>query len=433
MASINKKSVNTRKTHEGAQAHSINSYQELRRSVLACLLWETQFYEEGVSIADRITDLCNKVNPDKIKELAIEARVKQKLRHVPLLLLIGLAKQGKLDSNTIDAVIQRPDELTELLSIYWKDGKKPIPAQMKKGLAKAFKKFDEYQFAKYNRKKEIKLLDVMRLVHPKPETQKQNELWGRLRDGKLKVPDTWEVSLSAGSDKKETFERLMQEKKLGGLAFLRNLRNMLESGVQKNIITDYMSTANFSKVLPFRFIAAQKMNPSLNDILEFGMLKSIKDVDRLPGKTILLVDVSGSMIGTAVSERSQLDRLDAAAGLAILTREICEDIRIFAFSQSITEIPIYRGFALMDKLRSLNHGSTYLGEAINHIRQFEKDRIIVITDEQSHDIVRYPDCKGYMINVASYKNGIGYGKWVHIDGFSEAVIEYIREYEKSFN
>jgi len=33
------------------------------------------------------------------------------------------------------------------------------------------------------------------------------------------------------------------------------------------------------------------------------------------------------------------------------------------------------------------------------------------------------------INVASYKNGVGYGKWTHIDGWSESVIEYIRALE----
>ncbi len=59
------------------------------------------------------------------------------------------------------------------------------------------------------------------------------------------------------------------------------------------------------------------------------------------------------------------------------------------------------------------------------------DRIIVITDEQSHDRVAAPRGKGYVINVASARNGVGYGPWVHIDGFSEAVINYIRELENS--
>jgi hypothetical protein len=431
MASINRKIKNNRKTHEGAQAHSINPYQELRRSVLSCLLWESEFYESGISIANRINNLCNKVHPDKIKQLAIEARTKHYLRHVPLLLLINLAKLGKLNSETVNTVIQRSDELTELLSIYWKDGKIPISAQMKKGLAKAFAKFDEYQLAKYNRKKEIKLLDVMRLVHPKPKDKNQAELWGRLKTGTLKTPDTWEVALSGGANKKDAFERLMKEKKLGGLAFLRNLRNMIESGVQKKIITDYMNWSNFKRILPFRFIAAQMNNPSLSIELEKGMLKSLQNMEKLKGNTVLLVDVSGSMVGVPVSKRSQLDRLSAASGLAILVREVYEDIRIFAFSNYIKEIPNYHGFAIMDYLKNLDHSGTYLGRAIDEIMKINPDRLIIITDEQSHDTVNYPQHlkHGYILNVASYQNGIGYGNWIHIDGFSENIIKFIQEYE----
>jgi len=430
MASINRKSKNMRKTHEGAQAHAINPHQELRRSVLACLLWEDQFYVDGVSIAERIKDLCKQVPADKIKALAIEARTKQYLRHVPLLLCVALAEQGKLDSDIVNQVIQRPDEMTEMLSIYWMNGKKSIPAQMKKGIAKAFTKFDEYQLAKYNRKKAITLLDVMRLVHPKPGTEEQAGMWARLRDGKLKTPDTWEVALSGGADKKSTFVRLMAEKKLGGLAFLRNLRNMIESVLDKKIICAYMKTANFSRILPFRFIAAQKTNPSLSCELEEGMFRSLSKENKLKGKTILLVDVSGSMVGEAVSKKSQIDRLEAAAGLAILLREICEDVRIFAFSEYITEIPNYRGFAIMNKLKSLDHDGTCLGKAIEELNNYDKDRLIIITDEQSHDEVPQPDYKGYLINVASYQNGVGYGRWIHIDGWSEAIVKFIQEYEQ---
>jgi hypothetical protein len=57
----------------------------------------------------------------------------------------------------------------------------------------------------------------------------------------------------------------------------------------------------------------------------------------------------------------------------------------------------------------------------------------VITDEQSHDAVPDPVAPlAYMINVASYRNGVGYGRWVHIDGFSEQVLRFIAEYEAGF-
>jgi len=58
--------------------------------------------------------------------------------------------------------------------------------------------------------------------------------------------------------------------------------------------------------------------------------------------------------------------------------------------------------------------------------------MIVITDEQSHDSVPDPPCRGCMINIASCQNGVGYGAWLHIDGWSKAVIDYIIEVSGSF-
>jgi hypothetical protein len=142
-------------THEGAKAKHINPELQLYRSVMANLLWEDQFYEEGVKIAERIKALIPLVDHRKVAGLAIYAREEMKLRHVPLLLARELARisSGKyLVSSLLERIIQRPDELTEFLAIYWQDGKQPLSGQVKKGLAKAFTKFSAYQLAKYNRR-----------------------------------------------------------------------------------------------------------------------------------------------------------------------------------------------------------------------------------------------------------------------------------------
>jgi len=121
---------------------------------------------------------------------------------------------------------------------------------------------------------------------------------------------------------------------------------------------------------------------------------------------------------------------NTAYGLAILLREICEKAIVFTFSDNLVEVPPRRGFALRDALDvSQKHGGTYLGRALEKIRE-KYDRIIVITDEQAHDRVPGPRADGYVINVASNKNGIGYGAWTHIDGWSEAIVEYIRSLEQ---
>jgi hypothetical protein len=136
-----------------------------------------------------------------------------------------------------------------------------------------------------------------------------------------------------------------------------------------------------------------------------------------------------------ISHRSEMRRTDAAYGLAILLREIAEKVTIYTFSDQAKLVASRRGMALRDALdQSQPHGGTYLGKAI---AQVEKDcrhgyeRLVVITDEQSHDQVPAPDGRGYVINVASNRNGVGYGEWMHIDGWSEAVVEYVAEVESA--
>jgi len=419
-------------THEGGPAVRITPSQELRRSVLTCLLWESTHYEDGVDVADRILALCEKVEPSEIAALAVEARSKFHLRHVPLLLLKALIKRGtgKLVSQAIVDTIQRADELAELVAIYWADGRKPLSNPMKKGLAQAFKKFNAYQLAKYNKPDAVKLRDVLFLCHAKPDTPEQAATWRSLVEGTLASPDTWEVALSAGADKKATFERLIREQRIGYLALLRNLRNMIEAGVETSLVKNaILGRLGADRVLPFRFVAAAKAAPSLEPTLDIAMLASIHEMPTLDGKTIVLVDVSGSM-HTPLSGRSDLTRIDAAASLAAILN--CDDLRVFTFSDAVVEVPPRRGLSGVEAIEtSQRHGGTRLGEAIRYVERFAHDRLIVVTDEQSHDrVVRPKAARAYMVNVAPYKNGVGYRDgWVHVDGFSENVIRYIVESE----
>jgi len=436
MARLNTLNLNLGpRTHEGAAARQISAELQLRRSVLACLLWENQFYEDGVEIAGRIAELVPKVAAEKVAALAIEARAQMKLRHAPLLLVREMARNKTHRapvSETLARVIQRADELAEFVAIYWKDGRMPLSGQVKKGLAAAFPKFDEYQLAKYDRGGPIKLRDVLFLCHAKPRDEAQAAIWKRLIWGRLTTPDTWEVALSSGADKREAWERLLREQKLGALALLRNLRNMRDAGVGESLVLSALGSMSTARVLPFRFLAAARYAPQWEEALEQAMLKSVAASEKLPGKTIVLVDVSGSM--TAVlSRRSEMQRTDAAYGLAVLLREIGEKVRVFSFSDNLVEVPVRRGFALRDAIdASQRHSGTYLGKAVEELNRKEKyDRVIVVTDEQAHDTVPTPNGKGYVINVASYKNGVGYGKWTHIDGWSESVIEYIRALEQT--
>lgn len=425
-------------TAEGAPAKRISALQQLRRSVMSSLLWEKGFYVDGNEIAERVKELVAQVSPEDVVELAAEAREDYKLRHMPLLLLRELARHPKLKdrpqllSRAIARVCQRADEPAELLALYWAEGRTPISKQVRRGLGWAMRRFNEYELAKYNREGAIRLRDVLFMTRPEPKDEEQAELWKKLAADVLKTPDTWETELSAGKDKKVTFTRLIKEGKLGYLALLRNLRNMAQSGVDDELVKNaILARRGADKVLPFRFIAAAKAAPQYENALDIALQRQLEAADQLPGKTIVLVDVSGSM-NAALSGKSDMNRLDAACGVAIVAREMSANCRVFAFSTEVAEIPARRGMALRDAIStSMPHSSTYLGQAIATISKFPHDRLIVITDEQSADAVPNPvAAKSYMINIASDRNGVGYGKWIHLDGFSEAVIRFIQEYER---
>jgi len=421
------------RTHEGAVAQKVDAKRELRRTVMTCLLWEDTFYEKGNDIAKRIAELVAQNKPEVVAAVAREAREKMQLRHAPLFLTRELARRkgaGPLVAETIEGVIQRADELGEFLALYWKEKKQPLSAGVKRGLARAFTKFDAYQLAKYDREAVVKLRDVLFLCHAKPKDAAQADVWKKLVENTLEPPDTWEVALSAGKDKRENFERLLREGKLGGMAVLRNLRLMLASGVDPKLVRERLDKG-VARALPFRFVTAARHAPKLEDALENAMLKGIAGLEKLAGSTGLVVDVSGSMDGT-LSKKGETTRMDAAAGLAILLREKAEEFSVAAFSDACVELPPRRGFALRDAIvGSQAHGGTYLKRALEQLhdkREWrELERLIVVTDEQSHDGNRAAwTPRAYVVNVAPYKHGISYGNgWTHIDGWSERIVDYI--------
>lgn len=433
MSSINRAVRTTVFNSVGTQVPQINAERQLKRITLAAMLWENQFYLDGKSHAELVKELVAKIAPEKVALLALEARTKFKLRHVPLLLVRELARNGKLQATALTSVIQRPDEMSEFLSIYWQEGKTAVSNQVKKGLAACFNKFSEYQLAKWNKNSAaIKLRDVMFLSHPKPQSLEQTALFQRIASDTLVIPDTWETQLSSGADKCETFTRLMSEKKLGALAFLRNLRNMRDSGVNTSLIRSYASSVDVTKILPFRYVAAARIVPEFEDMLESMMFRSLESHDKIPGKTVLVIDVSGSMFGSPISQKSDLDRFDAAAALAMLCREVCEEVEIYSFSGDAVRVAPRRGFALREAISgSQQHGGTQLGRAMTTINMSTNyTRCIVFTDEQSYDRPDAPLGKGYVVNVASYEHGVNHSAWTEVNGFSESVIEYIQALER---
>ncbi|MEM7536252.1 MAG: TROVE domain-containing protein [Chloroflexota bacterium] len=425
----------------------------LRRSVMANLLWEDMFYEDGKAVADTIKTLIPQVEPEEVFNIAIEAKTQQKLRHVPLLIAREMARiqtHKHLVGQLLPRIILRADELAEFVALYWLDGKQPLSKQVKVGLRNAFDKFDAYQLAKYNRKNQIKLRDVMFLVHPKP-LQGKEELFKQLAENTLPTPDTWEVALSAGQDKKASWERLISERKLGALAFVRNLRNMEQVGVSHQTILQGFETLNPRWLLPLNYLAAAKAAPRYECELESLMLRGLAKAPKLSGYTVFVVDVSGSM-GARVSSRSEFTRMDAAAAMTVLAAEMCERIAVYATAGSDakrihqTELVCpSHGFALsrdiLNKASSLGGGGIFTRQCLEYIKKQEQetpDRIIIFSDSQDcdHPNKRIPAPFGrtnYIVDVSAHTRGINYkGLWTaEVSGWSEHFLSFISALERA--
>ncbi len=422
-------------THEGGKAQRVNPIKELKRTVGTCMLFENTFYEKGSDIADRIIELCKKVPANELYNIAVDARTNLKLRHVPLFLAIQfIANNPKNPAGRklIADVIQRPDEMGEMVSIYWKDGKKPLPAQMKKGLASCFSKFNAFKLAKWDSANDaVRIRDVMFLTHPKPVDPASEETFKQIANQSLPIPVTWETELSAGKDKKATWETLMSEKKLGVMAFLMNLRNMDKAGVAHSLISSSFEAVDKKWALPFRYITASRHAPWFAKDLDHGLMESIKALEALEGTTFIVVDTSGSMTSN-ISGKSEVSRIDAASSLAAVVKGIVKNSRVFWFCDRWGELPNnLEGLALVDKLAHCPSGGTMIKATVEGI--FKKigvpDRMIVVTDEQSWDgMAALPaKTKGYIINVAPYQYGVeNHGGWIGINGFSERIIDWIR-------
>lgn len=422
----------------------------LRRAVLACLLGEDLAYEHGSTVKENIALLIPHVNAERVFNLAVEARSKQKLRHVPLFMAVEMLKHSThkhLVGELLPNIIQRADELAEFLAIYWADGKKPIAKQAKIGLARSFAKFNEYQFAKYDRAETVKLRDVMFMVHPKPENAEQVVLFEKIANKTLATPDTWEVAYSAAKteeEKRDVWIRLISEKKLGALAFVRNIRNMDQVEVPEKIIRDGLRTLNPVRLLPLNILTAGRMVPEFTRELEDLFFRSFEKSEKLPGKTIFVVDVSGSM-QAPISNKSTNTRLDVAYSLAVLATEMCEHVRVYATAGSdygrrhATElVPAYRGFGLVSALKAstgkLGGGGIFTRQCLEYIKEQEgdADRIIIFSDSQDCDLdkSKKPTPFGktnYIVDVSAHSRGINYaGTWTaEISGWSENFFDYI--------
>lgn len=348
--------------HEGAKAVAMTPEYELYSAVVTTGL-NASYYEVGNDRLKRIVKLIQKCDPEFVAKLAIYARNNMYLRSVPLVLAVELAKQisgDSLVSKTVNGVVKRADEITELLAYYQfanaRTGIKKLnrlSKQIQKGLAASFNEFDAYQFAKYNRSTEVKLKDALFLVHPKAKDEAQQVIFDAIAKDRLETPYTWETELSKLGQTKfgsaaekmravaSKWEELIESKRLGYMALMRNLRNILEAGVSANhvkMVCDYLSNETAvknAKQMPFRFLAAYREIRVLNspfvsavlDALEVATMHSAANVQGFDYETSVVIacDVSGSM-QKPISAKSKILLYDIGLVLGMMMQSKCKNV-----------------------------------------------------------------------------------------------------------
>jgi len=268
---------------------------------------------------------------------------------------------------------------------------------LKKGFAKAFDKFDGYNLSKYKgENKEVKLVDIVNLVHPVPTSRNKEALESLIR-GELKNTQTWEAKLSeAGqkADSKEDLEKLKSDAwgelistgKIGYFALLRNLRNIItQSPTSIKEACEMLVNEKLikkSRILPFRFATAyEEINKigsskdvrdvliALNQALDI----SVANVPKFEGETLVVMDVSASMRGIASDTASLFG--------AILSKVNNCDVMTFAREAN------YMAYNPMDSVLTIRDGFRFAGGGTNFKSIFttankKYDRIIILSDMQ---------------------------------------------------
>lgn len=363
--------------YEGAKAFVMTPELELYSAVVNSGLSDS-FYEKGNDRLQRIVDLMEKTDAEFVAKLAVYARNKMYMRSIPQVLAVELAKRNSgnaVVSKAVNGVVQRADEITELLAYYQlannRAGTKKLnklSKQVQKGLSQAFNRFDEYQFSKYNREAEVTLRDALFLVHPKAKSDEQQMVFNKIAAKNLSVAYTWETELSAlGQQKFENdkvkaaafrakWEELINSGKVGYMALMRNLRNIIEAGVSWDTmkkVCDILSDANAvakSKQLPFRFLAAYREVKVLKadyvsmvlNALEDAVVASTENIRGFDYNTRVLIacDVSSSM-QKSVSAKSKVLLYDIGLLLGMIMQSKCDRVvsGIFGDRWQVVNLP----------------------------------------------------------------------------------------------
>jgi len=364
-------------------------------SVLLTTFLEDEFYRTEKQTTEKIRELITKVgDPRFVAKAALYARNTYGMRSVSHLVAGELAKSVKGErwtKNFYAQIVRRPDDVMETLGYYLAVYGRPVPNSLKKGLGAALSRFDEYQVAKYRREHgAFKMVDAVNLVHPRA-TAALSKLVG----GELAPAQTWEAKLTQAGDaastekvvtaKAEAWGELLRERKLGYLALLRNVRNILtQAPDQIDELCEQLIDENAvrrSLVFPFQFLAAVDVLKQGNlagadrvmDALNTAVDHSLANVPKFEGKTLVALDSSGSMVG----------RPQAIGSLFAATLVKATGADLMLFSDDARYVSLNRRDTTLTAAQSI----PFISGGTNFNAIFQRanrayDRIVILSDMQ---------------------------------------------------
>lgn len=422
----------TTTTYNGGISYSLSDKHELIKKCLISFL-QKDFYESEQDKLKDIQNIVSRIDPDWCMKLAIFSR-EYGLRTINHIVFVESAKKlygtkgvrGKLTSY-LSKMVRRPDELIDIVGYFalsnWQNFNSIIlPNALKEAVKSKLAEFSDYQLAKYKGKWEaINLYDLVNMVHAKGDSI------NKLMNWTLESADTWEVEISKNGNNKESWNRLLSEKKLGALATVRNLRNMIQAWVDTNKIAEYLDTIKWSDVFPFQAIQALDMlseaSVSDNHINEV-IMKHVKECfkyisEKYKGKIAIGVDVSGSMFNTSVSNLSKMDRAKMAVMYGMILKEITDgDLYLWSDRCGMVNSDDYN--QIMQAAQSIK-GGTYIQTFLESIRGKVYDYALVLTDEQTSDsLENVVKEKTIVWGLHDYKNTIVNGQnTVYFTGYND--------------
>jgi len=393
------------------------------------------------------------------------------------MLLIGEASQipecKPFLKKWIPHIIKRADEPSELLAYVMSRFNRKAATNnnpLKKGIAASLDNFDEYQFAKYNRKTTVKLKDVLRITHPK-----HKEIYNKIINDCLTPPETWEVVVSNYKDrgfenKKAAWEYLIGTNKLPYMASLRNIRNLIDEDIDEaklKKVLEYISNPDAvkkSRQLPFRFLSAYKEldthdirhSGKVLDALEDAIELSLSNIPRLDGTTFMSSDVSYSM-NHPLSRMSSISYRELGIVLMCMADKFCDESYISIFGSNFTPLTTTKRSGILEnakRISDLDSGCSTNGyKIIEYLidKKLSVDRIMIYTDMQMYndrysyggsefaDVWRKykssvnPRTKLYIFNLAAYAEPMvpeDDPSVCIISGWSDNIFKFIQLFEK---